>query len=197
MPRKLAEKDSPPPDTRERVSAVAQHFRLQAPTIFSYVDAVAQLRPQFTCVQSYVSIEGRHDGMTHLDDLMAGASSELDPPEVEDEDTTILMYTSGTTALPKAVLLTYNDFTAYVCGTVELADGSERGTALLSAPLYHIAGATNIMTALFAGRRLASRPSPHARRLPPPARPSGRPCRRARRPRRRRPASVPACQLRP
>ena len=36
------------------------------------------------------------------------------PPEVDDDDTTILMYTSGTTALPKAVLLTYNDFTAGV-----------------------------------------------------------------------------------
>jgi DNA-binding transcriptional LysR family regulator len=41
VPRKLAEKDTPP-DTRERVTAAAQHFRLQAPTIFSYVDAVAQ-----------------------------------------------------------------------------------------------------------------------------------------------------------
>lgn len=40
MPRKLAEKDSPS-DARERVTAEAPHFRLQAPTIFSYVDAVA------------------------------------------------------------------------------------------------------------------------------------------------------------
>ena len=55
-------------------------------------------------------------------------------------------------------MLTHNDFTAYVCGTVELADGTPRGTALLSAPLYHIAGATNIMTSMFAGRRLVVLP---------------------------------------
>jgi acyl-CoA synthetase (AMP-forming)/AMP-acid ligase II len=35
-----------------------------------------------------------------------------------------------------------------------MADGSERGVALLSAPLYHIAGATNIMTSLWSGRKL-------------------------------------------
>jgi acyl-CoA synthetase (AMP-forming)/AMP-acid ligase II len=64
------------------------------------------------------------------------------------------MYTSGTTALPKGVVLTYNDFTAYVCANVELADGTPRGTALLCAPLYHIAGATNIMTSMFTGRKL-------------------------------------------
>ena len=51
-------------------------------------------------------------------------------------------------------MLTYNDFTAYVTANVELADGTPRGTALLCVPLYHIAGATNIMTSLFTGRRL-------------------------------------------
>lgn len=119
-----------------------------------YIDAVTQLRPKFTSVQTYVAMEAPRDGMLHLDTLIAEASAELDPPEVEDEDVTILMYTSGTTALPKAVLLTYNDFTAYVTANVELADGTPRGTSLLCVPLYHIAGATNVMTNMFTGRKL-------------------------------------------
>ena len=64
------------------------------------------------------------------------------------------MFTSGTTSLPKGVLLTYGDFSAYVTANVELADGTPRGAALLCAPLYHIAGATNMMTTLWTGRRL-------------------------------------------
>jgi long-chain acyl-CoA synthetase len=119
-----------------------------------YLDAVAQLRPKFTTVQTYVSIETPHDGMLHLDRMIAEAPAEFDPPEVEDEETTILMYTSGTTALPKAVMLTFNDFTAYVTANVELADGTPRGTSLLCVPLYHIAGTTNVMTNMFAGRKL-------------------------------------------
>jgi acyl-CoA synthetase (AMP-forming)/AMP-acid ligase II len=119
-----------------------------------YHDTVATLRPKLTCVHTYVAMEGARDGMLHLDRMITEASPELDPPEVDDEDTTILMYTSGTTALPKAVLLTYNDFTAYVTANVELADGTPRGTSLLCVPLYHIAGATNVMTNMFTGRKL-------------------------------------------
>jgi acyl-CoA synthetase (AMP-forming)/AMP-acid ligase II len=119
-----------------------------------YHDTVATMRQKLACVQTYVAMEGARDGMLHLDRMIAEASPELDPPEVDDEDTTILMYTSGTTALPKAVLLTYNDFTAYVTANVELADGTPRGTSLLCVPLYHIAGATNVMTNMFTGRKL-------------------------------------------
>jgi acyl-CoA synthetase (AMP-forming)/AMP-acid ligase II len=119
-----------------------------------YVDAVMQLRPRLPSVQMYIAMDTPSDGMVHLDAMTAHASPEFEPPEIEDEDTTILMYTSGTTALPKAVMLTYNDFTAYVTANVDLADGTPRGTSLLCVPLYHIAGATNVMTNMFTGRKL-------------------------------------------
>jgi acyl-CoA synthetase (AMP-forming)/AMP-acid ligase II len=68
------------------------------------------------------------------------------------------MFTSGTTSLPKGVMLRYGDFSAYVTANVELADGTPRGAALLCAPLYHIAGATNMMTTLWTGRKLVLQP---------------------------------------
>ena len=52
----------------------------------------------------------------------------------------------------------FGDFTAYVTANVELADGTPRGAALLCVPLYHIAGATNMMTTLWTGRRLVLMP---------------------------------------
>jgi acyl-CoA synthetase (AMP-forming)/AMP-acid ligase II len=119
-----------------------------------YVDTVTQLRARLPTVRTYVAMDTPRHGMTPLEDLLRQASGELEVVEGDDDDVTILMYTSGTTALPKAVMLTYNDFTAYVCNNVELADGTPRGAALLCVPLYHIAGATNIMTSMFTGRRL-------------------------------------------
>jgi len=119
-----------------------------------YLDAIVEVHPRLAGPPTLVAIESPQPGMPHIDELMAHAAPELDPPEVDDEDTTILMYTSGTTALPKAVLLTYNDFTAYVTANVELADGTARGTSLLCVPLYHIAGATNVMSNMFTGRKL-------------------------------------------
>src|SRR5262245_5820446 len=89
---------------------------------------------------------------------VASEEPSFDEADVDDDDTSILMYTSGTTSLPKGVMLRYADFTAYVTANVELADGTPRGAALLSAPLYHIAGATNMMTTLWTGRRLVLMP---------------------------------------
>jgi acyl-CoA synthetase (AMP-forming)/AMP-acid ligase II len=119
-----------------------------------YRDAVAQLRPRLESVQTYVALESADDESVALRELLTAAAEELEPLETDDDDVTILMYTSGTTALPKAVLLTHNHFTTYVVNNVELADGTPRGTALLCVPLYHIAGATNVMTTMFTGRRL-------------------------------------------
>lgn len=119
-----------------------------------YVPLVRAMRPALTSVETYVSMESDQRDMTPFRELLQSAVEEFTETEVEDDDATILMYTSGTTSLPKGVILTHNDFTAYVCGNVELADGTPRGTALLSAPLYHIAGSTNVMTSLFTGRKL-------------------------------------------
>jgi acyl-CoA synthetase (AMP-forming)/AMP-acid ligase II len=119
-----------------------------------YVPLVEAMRPALQGVQAYVCMDGAQAGMTPIGDLVAGSAEEFTETEVEDDDTTILMYTSGTTSLPKGVILTHNDFTVYVCANVELADGTPRGVALLSAPLYHIAGATNVMSSFFTGRKL-------------------------------------------
>ena len=120
-----------------------------------YIDLVNQLKPQLGCVEKYVSIETRHDDMVHYDDVLGQGSPDVEEAEVDEEDLSILMYTSGTTSLPKGVMLTYGGFTNYVTGTVEMADGTPRGTSLLCAPLYHIAGVMNIMTALWSGRKIA------------------------------------------
>jgi len=119
-----------------------------------YVDQIKQLQPKFTSVQHYVAMEGSSPGMLDFEKLVADGSPDIDDIEVDESDVTILMYTSGTTSLPKGVMLTYGDFTNYVVGTVEMADGSDRGTSLLCAPLYHIAGTANIMTAIWAGRKI-------------------------------------------
>ena len=120
-----------------------------------YIDLVNSLKPNLGCVETYVALETRRDDMLHYDDLIEQGSPDIEEVEVDEDDLSILMYTSGTTSLPKGVMLTYGGFTNYVIGTVEMADGSPRGTSLLCAPLYHIAGTMNIMTALWSGRKIA------------------------------------------
>jgi acyl-CoA synthetase (AMP-forming)/AMP-acid ligase II len=119
-----------------------------------YFESVQVLRATLGDVRSVVVFEGARPGASGYEELLASAREHDAEAEVEDDETTILMYTSGTTQLPKGVMLTHGDFTAYVTANVELADGTPRGAALLCVPLYHIAGATNMMTTLWTGRRL-------------------------------------------
>jgi len=120
-----------------------------------YAATVDGIRAELPGVRHLIGFDAAPPGGGPVvDELIAAAGSEREESEIDEQDTTILMYTSGTTAAPKGVMLTHHDFTTYVCGTVELADGTPRGTALVCVPLYHIAGATALMTTIFTGRKV-------------------------------------------
>jgi acyl-CoA synthetase (AMP-forming)/AMP-acid ligase II len=117
-------------------------------------EEVDAIRPELSDLEITIGFDAPADRVPGYEAMLADAPEHEEEADVDDEATTILMYTSGTTALPKGVMLSYHDFTAYVTANVDLADGTPRGAALLCVPLYHIAGATNMMTTLWTGRRL-------------------------------------------
>jgi acyl-CoA synthetase (AMP-forming)/AMP-acid ligase II len=123
-----------------------------------YVEHLDAVRGRLKHLDLVVGFDFERADMPAYETLLAGAQEHEDEADVDDEDVSILMYTSGTTSLPKGVMLRYGDFSAYVTANVELADGTPRGAALLCAPLYHIAGATNMMTTVWTGRRLVVMP---------------------------------------
>ena len=71
-----------------------------------------------------------------------------------EDDIAIVLYTSGTTAEPKAALLRHRHLMAYLLGAVEYASADPDEVVLISVPPYHIAGMANLLSNLFAGRRL-------------------------------------------
>ncbi len=101
----------------------------------------------------------RPDSLEHVilfDEDYAGLRDEADEwplmNDVDDDDLAALLYTSGTTSLPKGVKLTHGALTGYIMGANDAADGSDLGRMILAAPLYHIAGLTSVLNALYAGR---------------------------------------------
>ena len=82
----------------------------------------------------------------------AGFEPKLESAEVEDSDVAVMLYTSGTTSLPKGVQLTHGGFTQYVMSQGEAADGEFHGRVALAAPLYHVAGLSALTVSLFSGR---------------------------------------------
>lgn len=92
-----------------------------------------------------------------LDDLLS-AQEAADAPELaqhQDQDSVaVVLYTSGTTAEPKAALLRHRHLLAYVLNTQEFASAEEGDAALVAVPPYHVAGLMNLLTNLYSGRRL-------------------------------------------
>jgi acyl-CoA synthetase (AMP-forming)/AMP-acid ligase II len=91
-----------------------------------------------------------------FDDWLSSLPAEFVPPEApfDDDEVAVVLYTSGTTSAPKAALLRHRHLMAYLLGTVEFASAGPDETVLVTVPPYHVAGVANILSNLFAGRRL-------------------------------------------
>jgi acyl-CoA synthetase (AMP-forming)/AMP-acid ligase II len=70
------------------------------------------------------------------------------------EGPAVLLYTSGTSAAPKAAVLRHRHLTSYVIGTVEFAAAGPDEAVLVSVPPYHVAGLANLLSNLYLGRRI-------------------------------------------
>jgi len=119
-----------------------------------YIDLVNSMKPNLKSVQRFISIESKHDGMLYYEDLLSSSPADEVVTEIDDDDTTILMYTAGTTGFPKGVMLSHNSFSIYVLENVTPADPELEERNILTVPLYHVAGIQAMMAAIYGGRTL-------------------------------------------
>ncbi len=104
------------------------------------------------------STAARLPGATMVFDewLASLAVDHADVPEAafDDDEVAIVLYTSGTTSEPKAALLRHRHLMAYLLGAVEFGGAEADEATLVAVPPYHVAGMANLLSNLFAGRRL-------------------------------------------
>lgn len=75
------------------------------------------------------------------------------------EGTAVQLFTSGTTAAPKAAILRHSNLLGYILGTVEFASADEDDAALMVVPPYHIAGISALMSSIYSSRRIVMLPA--------------------------------------
>ncbi|PKN82541.1 MAG: hypothetical protein CVU47_02550 [Chloroflexi bacterium HGW-Chloroflexi-9] len=124
---------------------------------FPIWEGVAATMPKVTNV---ISMDFERPGMLSYKGFRDSGEDIPVFTDIEEQDPTIIIFTSGTTSLPKGVVLSYQALTALVVNTQSPADPtSDQEVILVSVPFFHIAGATTMMSAVFSGRRLVILPA--------------------------------------
>jgi acyl-CoA synthetase (AMP-forming)/AMP-acid ligase II len=94
----------------------------------------------------------------------AGSGDKLEEPwSMDQEDTGVLLFTSGTTGAPKAAVLRQKHLVSYILGSVEFMSAMDEDAALVCVPPYHIAGISAVLSSVYSGRRVVQLPNFTAR----------------------------------
>jgi acyl-CoA synthetase (AMP-forming)/AMP-acid ligase II len=90
---------------------------------------------------------------------VATASENLASADEPPEGIAVQLFTSGTTAAPKAAILRHSNLLSYILGTVEFGAAGEEEGALVSVPPYHVAGIAALLSSIYALRRILLLPT--------------------------------------
>ncbi len=106
----------------------------------------------FFVITADPAAESPIDGTTTLGQGLQGQSPEFESVDVGDDDTAVILYTSGTTGQPKGAELMHRNMISNALASEALfgADASKPDTLLCVLPLFHSFGQTVIMNAGFA-----------------------------------------------
>jgi len=128
----------------------AQLARIAPALVVGHADRVARLAP-----------DGGHAVYPRDEFTLAVQEASPHPDAQYDagEGVAIQLFTSGTTAAPKAAILKHSNLVSYILGTVEFGAAEEHDAALVSVPPYHIAGIAAIASSIYALRRIVMLPA--------------------------------------
>ncbi len=150
-----------PPEIRFVINdaGISLLFTMAGFSGMDFLKNLDQIRQEVPCLKHVVLLDGGASGpgMTPYVHLLREPDHSLRKAEasVSTDDTVLLLYTSGTTGVPKAAMLTHGNLTAYSEGMIS-SSGAEKGdSVLLNVPMNHVGGAVMaMMCCLYLGNKL-------------------------------------------
>jgi len=110
-------------------------------TTSEFQDMFVSMRAEIPSIKSIIVV-GREvkEGCVSFNQMKDRASSRVIPVEVDDEDIALYLYTSGTTAKPKGVMVTFGNLEWFPKDMRAVWKTTEKDVWMLSLPASHISG---------------------------------------------------------
>jgi acyl-CoA synthetase (AMP-forming)/AMP-acid ligase II len=125
-------------------------------TLPALADVVRQAAAGSSCER--IVVDGEAEGCLPLAELLATDAAEP-PPGTRPDDIALLPYSSGTTGLPKGVMLTHRAIVSNVCQTLQAVEWPAQAVTLAFLPMFHAMGfALTTLCALAHGALLVTLP---------------------------------------
>jgi acyl-CoA synthetase (AMP-forming)/AMP-acid ligase II len=125
-------------DCRARLIYIPEQLRSA-----EFPSMIAGLRPDLPDLEFVVTARAanEHDGTLRYEDLIENEPIDLaELPDVDPNSVKAILYTSGTTGTPKAVLHSHNTLSRVNYNSLEYWDMDERDLMLMPSPVTHITG---------------------------------------------------------
>jgi long-chain acyl-CoA synthetase len=116
----------------------------------AFAPVLEEIRHDLTSVTLFVCLDGSRGKDMGYDDLLAARDLQPPPPPGEDDPACIL-FTSGTTGMPKGATLTHRNHVAALRGLMIEVGIVPEDTFLHVAPLFHIAPLQNLLAYVYRG----------------------------------------------
>ena len=107
-----------------------------------YFSAIEKIREEIPSVKTIISVGDTQPGTIPFADFLSRGDASAPHVQVKDDDLAWLLYTSGTTGLPKGAMLSHKNVLAAVLNALVSWDRSDDDDPvyLLTFPMYHVAG---------------------------------------------------------
>ena len=126
-------------DANTKLIFIPERFRS-----IDYLEMIASIRPSLPKLEHIILVRGdKNSGQLNYEELIRSSADNGPLAGVKADDLKVLMYTSGTTGIPKAVMHSQNTLCRAIDNTVEAWHLDKSDIMFMPSPVTHITGFVN------------------------------------------------------